>query len=504
MIQRIQLPLQTLNLVLGFMIWVIISSLLPFIVEDIHIPANKLALVTAVPVILGSILRIPIGYFTNQLGARIIFLISFVLLLPPVFYLSVATTYVDLLISGLFLGLAGAVFSVGVTSLPKYYPKERHGFVNGIYGVGNLGTAISTFGAPILASQIGWSKTVQVYLILLAVFILLNAFLGDRKEPRVKTSLKDQIKSVYKNEKLWLLSLFYFITFGSFVAFTVYLPSFLVENFKLEKVDAGFRTAGFIVIATGVRPLGGWLADKFNSHIILMYVFGGITLSAILLSFAPTLTWYSVGCLTIAFCAGLGNGVIFKLVPTYFQEQAGIVNGIVSALGGLGGFFPPIILSVLFSMTGHYAIGFMALSQISLASLILVIMMYYKDKVHFVKEIIEHTIEGIIVTDRKGKIISVNQAFSEITGYTKEEVLGKNPRLLQSSRQDDRFYINLWKSIEKDGSWQGEIWNKRKNGEEFLSLLTISPVTNEAGEVIQYAGMFNDLERSKTREETAK
>lgn len=502
--QRIQLPLQTSNLVLGFMIWVIISSLLPFIAEDIHIPANKLALVTAVPVILGSVLRIPIGYFTNQLGARVIFLISFVVLLPPVFYLSVATSYVDLLISGLLLGVAGAVFSVGVTSLPKYYPKEKHGFVNGIYGVGNLGTAISTFGAPILASQIGWSKTVQVYLILLAVFILLNVFLGDTNEPKVRTSLKEQIKSVYKNEKLWLLSLFYFITFGSFVAFTVYLPSFLVENFNLDKVDAGFRTAGFIVIATGVRPLGGWLGDKLNSHIILMYVFGGITLSAILLSFAPSITWYSVGCLTIALCAGLGNGVIFKLVPTYFQQQAGIVNGIVSALGGLGGFFPPIILSVLFSMTGHYAIGFMALSQVALASLILVIMMYYKDKVQFVKEIIEHTIEGMIVTDQKGKIISVNRAFSEITGYEKEEVLGKHPNMLKSDQQNDGFYEKLWNTIEKEGSWQGEIQNKRKNGDVFLSLLTISSVKNEAGEVIQYAGMFNDLEKSQEEKKIAK
>src|SRR5699024_907082 len=280
--------------------------------------------------------------------------------------------------------------------------------------------------------------------------------------------------------------------------------SFLVENFNLDKVDAGFRTAGFIVIATGVRPLGGWLGDKLNSHIILMYVFGGITLSAILLSFAPSITWYSVGCLTIALCAGLGNGVIFKLVPTYFQQQAGIVNGIVSALGGLGGFFPPIILSVLFSMTGHYAIGFMALSQVALASLILVIMMYYKDKVQVVKEIIENTIEGMIVTDQKGKIISVNRAFSEITGYEKEEVLGKHPNMLKSDQQNDGFYEKLWNTIEKEGSWQGEIQNKRKNGDVFLSLLTISSVKNEAGEVIQYAGMFNDLEKSQEEEKIAK
>lgn len=380
MIKKVQLPLQTLNLIVGFMIWVIISSLLPFIKEDIAIPADQLAIVTAIPVLLGSILRVPIGYYANLFGAKKIFLVSFILLLFPVYFISSADTVTDLLICGFFIGIGGAVFSVGVTSLPKYYPRERHGFVNGIYGAGNLGTAISTFGAPIIATKIGWSNTIQLYLILLGVFILLNIIFGDSKEPKVKTPMLAQIKGVYKNEKLWLLSFLYFITFGSFVAFTIYLPNFLVANFGLDKVDAGLRTAGFIVLATAMRPIGGWLADRYHSLVLLMGVFCGLTLSAILLSFAPTISWYTAGCLTIAFCAGTGNGVIFKLVPMYFQKQAGIVNGIVSAMGGLGGFFPPIILSVLHKLTGHYAIGFMALSELALASLILVVWMYYQEK----------------------------------------------------------------------------------------------------------------------------
>src|SRR5690625_6949913 len=130
------------------------------------------------------------------------------------------------------------------------------------------------------------------------------------------------------------------------------LSKFSFGGFFFQAED-GIRDGHVTGVQTCALPisLGGWLGDKMNSHIILMYVFGGITLSAILLSFAPSITWYSVGCLTIAFCAGLGNGVIFKLVPTYFQQQAGIANGIVSALGGLGGFFPPIILFVLFSIT---------------------------------------------------------------------------------------------------------------------------------------------------------
>ena len=497
MLKKIQLPLQSLNLIAGFMVWVLISSLMPFIKEDISIPAEKLALVTAVPVILGSLLRIPLGYYANQFGARKIFILSFVLLFFPVYYISIANSIADLLIGGLFLGIGGAIFSVGVTSLPKYYPKERHGFVNGIYGAGNLGTAVTAFAAPVVASKLGWSVTVQLYLVLLAIFIVANFLLGDKQEPKVKTPLLEQIKGVYKNEKLWLLSLFYFITFGSFVAFTIYLPNFLVVNFELDKVDAGLRTAGFIVLATAMRPIGGWLADRFHSLILLMCVFGIYTISAMILSFAPSIGWYSFGSLSIAFSAGIGNGVIFKLVPMYFQKQAGIVNGIVSAMGGLGGFFPPLILTLLFKVTGHYAIGFMALSEVALASLILVIWMYYQGKMELANQVIDHTVEGILVTDKNGKILSVNPAFTDITGYREDEVIGKKPNFLKLEKQSEAFYQSLWNSIEMNGFWQGELWNCRKDGQHYLQWLTISAIKNDAGDVVQYTGMFSDISSYK-------
>jgi MFS transporter, NNP family, nitrate/nitrite transporter len=491
--QKLQLPVQTLSLVAGFMVWVILSSLMPFIKEDIQMSANQVAMATAIPVVLGSILRIPIGYWTNKFGARKLFFISFTLLLLPVYFISLADSYSDLLIGGLFVGIGGAIFSVGVTSLPKYYPKERHGFVNGIYGVGNLGTAISTFSAPVIASQFGWQTTVKFYLILLLAFAAINFFLGDKKEPKVVTPLGDQIKSVYKNQKLWALSLFYFLTFGSFVAFTIYLPNFLVSHFDLEKVDAGIRTAGFIALATFFRPIGGWLGDKFNSFIILMFVFAGMTISGILLSFMPSLTLYTIGCLAVAICAGIGNGTVFKLVPLYFSKQAGIVNGIVSAMGGLGGFFPPLMLAFLFNLTGHYAIGFMALSQVALASLIIVIWMYYQDKLSLAKNIIDHTIEGIMITDVKGNIEKVNPAFTTVTGYSPEEVMGKNPNILRSGEHKEDFYKDMWKAIKEKGFWQGEIWNKKKNGTIYPEWLTISPVKNEAGEIKNFVGMFSEL-----------
>lgn len=493
MVRKWQLPLQTLSLTVGFMVWVILSSLMPFIKETVPMSTSEVAWVTAIPVLLGSLLRIPVGYWSNRFGARMLFSISFLLLLAPVFYISQASTYTDLLIGGLFIGIGGAVFSVGVTSLPKYYPKEKHGSVNGIYGMGNIGTAITTFSAPVLAKSFGWATTVQMFMLLLVGFAVLTFLMGDKNEPKVVTPLGQQIKSVYKNEKLWLISLFYFITFGCFVAFTVYLPNFLVSHFQLDKVDAGMRTAGFILLATLARPVGGWLGDKWNPFKALMIVFAGLALSGIVLSFSPSILMYTVGCLLVAACAGIGNGAVFKLVPMYFSRQAGIVNGIVSAMGGLGGFFPPLILTMLFNLTGHYAIGFMALSQFALASLVLVMWMFYQEKLQLAATIMEKTGEAILITDTRGVIKSANHAFTKVTGYEMNEVIGKSPNILKSGRQNADFYQKMWDSIKKNGYWQGEIWNRRKNGDQYLQWLTISAILDDAGDVEYYAGMFSEL-----------
>ncbi|MEO2207339.1 MFS transporter [Paenibacillus pabuli] len=490
---KVQLPLQTASLVLGFMVWVILSSLMPFIKEDIALTSSQLAWSTAIPVLIGSVARIPIGYWTNRYGARNIFMISFVLLLAPVWWISRSTSFLDLIIGGFFLGIGGAVFSVGVTSLPKYYPKEKHGFVNGIYGIGNLGTALSAFGAPLLADQMGWSKTVLMYSILLLGMAALNFVLGDKQETRVNVPLMQQLKAVSRSPKLWLLCLFYFLTFGSFVAFTVYLPNFLVSHFQMDKVDAGIRTAGFILVATIMRPVGGWLGDRFNSFKILMFVFGGLTVAAIVLSFAPSIYMYTVGCLTVALCAGTGNGTIFKLVPMYFVKQPGVANGIISAMGGLGGFFPPLMLTLLYSMTGHYAIGFMALSMIALVSLVLVFWMFYEEKLQLSASILENTIEAILITDTNSVIRSVNPAFTAVTGYRSDEAVGQKPSLLKSGKQDKSFYEQLWADLKQHGYWQGEIWNRKKNGEIYLEWLSITAIRNEAGEVKFYAGMFSDM-----------
>ncbi|MBW0764983.1 nitrate/nitrite transporter [Mammaliicoccus fleurettii] len=369
-IGKVQLPLQTLSLMAGFMVWSILAPLMPYITQDINVQEGQKAIILAIPVILGSFLRIPIGYYTNLLGSRLVFLISFVILLFPVFYLSQAQSTAGLMVAGFFIGLGGAVFSVGVTSIPKYYPKEKHGFANGIYGIGNLGTAVSSFLAPPIAGTIGWQHTVQLYLIIMALFAVLMFIFGDKDEPKVKIPMVSQTKQVINNYKLHYFSFWYFITFGSFVAFGLFLPNFLVDHFEIDKVDAGIRTGVFIAIATLLRPIGGMLGDKFNALNVLKIFFIGMISGALILSIAHNILLFTIGCLTISICAGIGNGLIFKLVPTYFNKEAGVVNGVVSMMGGLGGFFPPLIISFVTSFMGSNHLAFFLLALTGIIALI--------------------------------------------------------------------------------------------------------------------------------------
>ena len=375
-----QLTLQTLSLVAGFMAWSIISPLMPFISQDVDISPGQISVILAIPVILGSVLRVPFGYLTNIVGAKWVFFWSFIVLLLPIFLLGQAQSPGMLMLSGFFLGIGGAIFSVGVTSVPKYFSKDKVGLANGIYGVGNIGTAVSSFCAPVLAGAIGWQNTVRSYLIILSIFAILMFFLGDKNEPKVKIPLMAQVKDLSKNYKLYYLSLWYFITFGAFVAFGIFLPNFLVDHFSIDKVDAGIRSGIFIALATFLRPVGGVIGDKFNAVQALIIDFVIMIIGALILSLSRHIVLFTIGCLAISICAGIGNGLIFKLVPSYFSKEAGSANGIVSMMGGLGGFFPPLVITFVTSITGSSHLAFFFLAIFGVIALITMIHLNKKEK----------------------------------------------------------------------------------------------------------------------------
>ena len=375
-----QLTLQTLSLVAGFMAWSIISPLMPFISQDVDISPGQISVILAIPVILGSVLRVPFGYLTNIVGAKWVFFWSFIVLLLPIFLLGQAQSPGMLMLSGFFLGIGGAIFSVGVTSVPKYFSKDKVGLANGIYGVGNIGTAVSSFCAPVLAGAIGWQNTVRSYLIILSIFAILMFFLGYKNEPKVKIPLMAQVKDLSKNYKLYYLSLWYFITFGAFVAFGIFLPNFLVDHFSIDKVDAGIRSGIFIALATFLRPVGGVIGDKFNAVQALIIDFVIMIIGALILSLSSHIVLFTIGCLAISICAGIGNGLIFKLAPSYFSKEAGSANGIVSMMGGLGGFFPPLVITFVTSITGSSHLAFFFLAIFGVIALITMIHLNKKEK----------------------------------------------------------------------------------------------------------------------------
>lgn len=369
--KRAQLALQTVDLTTAFMAWVVLSTLLPFIRQDIDVPPPLVAVVTAVPVVLGSVLRIPFGCWTSSFGARKMFACSFAFLLVPLWVVSEAQTYHELVLGGALLGIAGAVFSVGVTSLPKYYPKSRQGFVNGVYGLGNAGTAATAFGAPPLAVCFGWQTTVKLYLILMAAMSVLNLLAGDREEPKERCPLTRQVRTVWGEKALWMLSLFYFVTFGAFMALTVFLPNFLAADFQMEGTAAGALTGAFIVLVAGLRPLGGWLGDRFDCMRLMAGVFLVIGAGAVVLAFADGLAALLAGVYLVGAACGIGNGVVFKLVPALFGGKAGAANGIVSMTGGLGGFFPPFALYAASALTGSHAMAFLLFALVAVLCLAL-------------------------------------------------------------------------------------------------------------------------------------
>ncbi|MCD8871158.1 nitrate/nitrite transporter [Staphylococcus gallinarum] len=378
-----QLVLQTLSLVAGFMAWSIIAPLMPFIKEDIQISGSQLSIILAIPVILGSVLRVPFGYLTNIIGAKWVFFSSFIILLFPIYFLSNAQSPIMLMVAGFFLGVGGAVFSVGVTSVPKYFPRAKVGLANGIYGMGNIGTAISSFLAPPIAGIIGWQSTVRCYLVIIAIFALLMFLLGDANEQKIKVPLLQQSKILFKDLKLYYMSFWYFITFGAFVAFGLFLPNYLVQNFEISSVDAGIRSGIFIALATFLRPLGGVLGDKWNAVILLIIDFIFMIIGALILSFSAHIILFTIGCLLISLCAGLGNGLVFKLVPFYFAKESGAANGIVSMMGGLGGFFPPIVIAYVTSITGTSHLAFVFLALFGVIAIITMYHIVKRDKLTF-------------------------------------------------------------------------------------------------------------------------
>jgi MFS transporter, NNP family, nitrate/nitrite transporter len=350
--------LATMAFAVAFANWGIISGLAPLLRKELGLSVTQASVMIAIPVLLGSVGRIPLGLLTDRHGGRIVFSILLAFTIVPAIALSLNHSYPSLLFWGFWMGLAGTSFAVGVAFVSGWFPPSQQGTTLGIYGAGNIGQSVAVFGGPVLAGNIGIPATFLVFSAAAVAWGGIFALTANNAKPPSKSKSFGENIAVLKTEKLaWVLSIFYALTFGGFVALSIYLPTLYREVFALAPADAGARTALFVLVATLSRPVGGILSDKIGGQKLLLGVFLSIAAISWLMAM-PSMMLFTIGSIGCAILFGLGNGGVFKLVPQYFPHQTGSVTGLVGAAGGLGGFFPPIILGICRDITGSYAIGF--------------------------------------------------------------------------------------------------------------------------------------------------
>jgi NNP family nitrate/nitrite transporter-like MFS transporter len=355
------LLLATVAFAVAFVGWSLISPLAKRFQDDLDLSNTRTLMLTAVPVVLGSLLRIPVGALTDRLGGRVMFPVVLAVSAVPAAIFGFVDGYAALVVVGFFLGIAGSSFAVGVPFVAGWYAKERQGFALGVYGMGNIGTAVAAFSAPAIVDWLGR----EALGIVAAVLLLATAVVFFRMAEDPPRGAPVRYGAVLRSGwRLWRLALLYFVTFGGFVAMAVFLPKLLRDWFDISLTNAGLRAAGFTAVATLARPVGGLLSDRIGSATVLVFVFVGAGLDAAWLAYVsddPTWVPVTIACLTLAGFLGLGNGAVFKAVPLDFPQSTGAATGIVGAAGGLGGFFPPVVMGIVKDHFDTYALGFLGL-----------------------------------------------------------------------------------------------------------------------------------------------
>lgn len=361
---------------LSFMLWVLLGALGIYIAESAGLNAAEKGLLVAVPILSGSLLRLPLGLLSDHLGAKRVGVAMLIFLfLPLTAGWQAGESLPVLLTIGLMLGTAGASFAVALPLASRWYPKERQGLVMGIAAAGNSGTVIANLLAPRLANLMGWHNVLALAMLPLAL-VLVAFLLLAKDSPRGATAQPvDGYVAALKHRDLWWFCLFYSVTFGGYVGLSSFLPIFLRDQYAVTPIDAGYLTALAAFVGSGIRPLGGYLADRFGGVRMLAWLLVGIGAVYALGASLPAIQ-AMVALLVVGMaCLGMGNGAVFQLVPQRFHLQIGVATGVVGAIGGLGGFLLPILLGNLKQVSGSFGPGFavLALAAFSAVALLRVL-----------------------------------------------------------------------------------------------------------------------------------
>ena len=371
----VMLGVATLGFAVNFWAWALLSPLGTHFKTVLSLSGFNQALLVAVPVVVGSLGRIPVGALTDRFGGRVMFpIVSFTTVIPVLFLGLVGyRSFAALIVGGFFLGIAGTAFAVGVPFVNAWFPPERRGLALGIFGMGMGGTAISALTTVKLMEHANIHTPFAIVAGVLAGYGVL-AWLVLRDAPgRVVPagSAWQRFQATVRLPITWQASALYAVGFGGYVAFSVYLPTYLKTAYALSQADAANKMAGFVLVAVAMRPVGGWLSDRIAPARVLAVAFAIVTGFALVQSATPDLKPTSTAAfLSMAAALGLASGAVFAFVAQRAPaDRVGAVTGVVGAAGGLGGFIPPLFMGTIHDQTGSYAGGLIALSIVAALTL---------------------------------------------------------------------------------------------------------------------------------------
>ena len=384
------LIVSTLAFTVCFMVWMMFGVIGIPIKQTLGLNSTEFGLLTAMPVLTGSLIRVPLGIWTDKYGGRIVLAILMAVTVPAIFLMSYATAYWHFLVIGLFVGLAGGSFSVGTPYVARWFPKDRQGFAMGIYGAGNSGAAVNKFVAPALVVAFGWTMVPQVYAaIMLGTLVLFWLFSHSHPAHLVPSHVKfsDQLKML-KDPKVLKYCQYYSIVFGGYVALALWMVQYYVGEFGLDIRTAALLAACFSLPGGVLRAVGGWLSDKYGAHSVTWWVMWVSWICLFLLSYPQTdltvatlkgpLTFhvglnvylFTVLMFILGIAFAFGKASTFKYISDDYPTNIGTVSGIVGLAGGMGGFVMPIMFGALMDITGIRSSAFMLMYGVVWISLI--------------------------------------------------------------------------------------------------------------------------------------
>ena len=376
----LMLAVATVGFAVNFWAWALLSPLGPLYRVTGQLGAlseSDVALLVAVPVIVGALGRIPVGALTDRYGARIMFPLVSGATIVPVLFIGLAgqASYTALLVAGFFLGIGGTAFAVGVPFVNAWFPPERRGLAVGVFGAGMVGTAISALTTVKLYQGVGQAAPFLLTACALAIYAVV-AWIVLRDAPGRVVPQGSLLQRLVANARLpisWQAAALYAVAFGGYVAFSVYLPAYLKTAYGLDPADAANRMAGFVLVAVVMRPVGGWLSDRIGPVPVLAAGFAVVAVGAGVAAGTPILEPVgAVAFLGMAAALGSGSGATFALIARVTDpSRVGGVTGLVGAAGGLGGFAPPLVMGYVYGRTESYAIGLGLLSVTAILTLVL-------------------------------------------------------------------------------------------------------------------------------------